>query len=135
VRVRVASHGDTLRAGCAYVAPDGVQMRVHASGHVVLADEPPRHGFRPSVGVLFASVAEQFGARAAAVLLSGMGRDGARELKALRDAGALTVVQDRASAAVHGMPGEALRLGAAMQVLAPEDIAAALNELDRLRKA
>jgi two-component system chemotaxis response regulator CheB len=106
-------------------------MRVRASGHVVLADEPPQDGFRPSVGVLFASVAAHYGRRAAGVLLTGMGVDGARELKALRDAGGLTLVQDRESAAVHGMPGEAQRLGAAMQVLGPESIAATLNRLDQ----
>ena len=127
--VRVASHGERLEPGLAYLAPDGAQATVRANGTLRLADEPAQHGFRPSVGTLFRSVAEQFGPRGAAVLLTGMGQDGARELKLLRDAGGLTLAQDAASCAVDGMPGKAVRLGAAMRVMPPDDIAASLKHL------
>ncbi|WP_280156194.1 chemotaxis-specific protein-glutamate methyltransferase CheB [Piscinibacter sp. XHJ-5] len=127
--VRVAADGDALRPGVAYVAPDEAQTTVHGSGHIVLTHAPAENGFRPSVATLFRSAAEQYGGRAVGILLTGMGHDGARELKALRDAGALTMVQDSESAAIYGMPGEAVRLGAAMHVLSPEAIAATLNRL------
>jgi two-component system, chemotaxis family, protein-glutamate methylesterase/glutaminase len=127
--VRVAADGDIVQPGVAYVAPDDAQTTVHGSGRIVLSRAAAENGFRPSVASLFRSVAEQYGRRAVGVLLTGMGQDGARELKAMRDAGALTIVQDADSAAINGMPGEAVRLGAAMHVLSPEGIAALLNGL------
>jgi two-component system chemotaxis response regulator CheB len=78
---------------------------------------------------LFDSLAAHCGARTIAILLTGMGQDGAVALKRLRDLGALTIAQDQASSVVHGMPGEAIRLGAATQVMNPRDIAAALPAL------
>lgn len=87
------------------------------------------HSCRPSVDVLFQSVAEELGARAAGVLLTGMGRDGARGLLAIRAAGGTTVAQDEATSTVFGMPREAIALGAADRVLALEEIAPALAAL------
>ena len=127
--VQVAADGDRLRRGAAYVAPDGLHTTVQADGRVALSEAPPEHGFRPAVSCLFRSAAEHYGAAAAGVLLTGMGQDGAQELKLMREAGALTIVQDRASAVINGMPGEALRLGGAMHALAPPEIADALNAL------
>ena len=72
--------------------------------------------------MLFRSVAEHYGPRAIGVLLTGMGRDGAKELKLMRDAGALTIAQDEETSAVHGMPGEAIKLKGARYVLPPERI-------------
>jgi two-component system, chemotaxis family, protein-glutamate methylesterase/glutaminase len=129
--VRVAQHGDRAQSGLVYVAPDGRHMKLRAGGEIVLCDEPPEHGMRPSVASLFRSVAHGYGAHAAGVLLTGMGRDGAQELKAMRDAGALTIVQDQASAVVYGMPAEAMRLDAAQHVLDPPAIAATLNQCVR----
>lgn len=127
--IRVAAHDERLEAGMAYLAPDGVHMQVKAEGRVVLSHDPPVNGFRPAVAALFTSVAHEYGPRAAGLLLTGMGKDGAKELGAMRQAGALTMVQDRDSAVIYGMPGEAVRLGAAMHMLAPQDMAAALNRL------
>ena len=76
-------------------------------------------------------MAREYGARSAGVLLTGMGRDGAHELLAMRQAGALTMAQDKDSAVINGMPGEAVRIGAAMHVLSPQDMAAALSRLAR----
>ena len=134
-KVRVAADGDRLEPGCVLIAPDGVHMVVRApragesSGHVRLEPGEPENGFRPSVAPLFRSAAQEFGRRAAGLLLTGMGRDGAKELKLMRQAGALTIVQDGESAVVNGMPGEAARIGAAMHVMPPETMAVALNGL------
>jgi len=136
--VKLAAHGDCLERGMAYVAPDGAQMevrgevqggQVQANGRIVLSDAPPVNGFRPAVATLFASVTREYGRRAAGLLMTGMGRDGADELLRMRQAGALTMAQDRASSVIFGMPGEAVRLGAAMHVLPPQDMAVTLNRL------
>jgi len=129
VTVRVAADGVVARPGVAYMAPDGAHLALADGDALRLGDAPAENGFRPSVSHLFRSVAQRCGAHAAALLLTGMGQDGARELKTLRQAGALTMVQDRHSAVVHGMPGEALRLGAAAHVLAPEQMADVLNRI------
>ncbi|HUG24031.1 chemotaxis-specific protein-glutamate methyltransferase CheB [Piscinibacter sp.] len=128
-RVRVAAHGDRMQPGIAYVAPDGAQLKLRDMAHLQLVNEPHENGFRPSVAALFRSVAHHFGRHAVGVLLTGMGNDGAKELKAMREVGALTLVQDMDSAVIYGMPGEAVRLGAATHVLSPATIAVALNRL------
>lgn len=127
--VRVAAHGEPALAGVAYVAPSGKQMRLLGNRHIDLADAPAEHGLKPSVSYMFRSLATTFGSAAIGVLLTGMGRDGAQELKALRDAGAVTIAQDSATSIVFGMPGEAVKLGAAMYVLPPDAIAATVTRL------
>lgn len=129
--VRVAAPGEAALAGIAYVAPCGAQMRLRADGRIDLVDAPVEHGLRPAVSYLFRSLAATFGAAAIGVLLTGMGQDGALELQALRAAGAVTIAQDRETSIVFGMPGEAVRLGAAAYVLPPEAIAATLVRLLR----
>jgi two-component system chemotaxis response regulator CheB len=124
--IHVASDRETLLPGHVYVAPDGFQMKVKSQGKVELTRDGAEHGLYPSVSYLFRSVAQVYGPHAVGVLLTGMGRDGAAELKLMRDQGAITFVQDKESSVVHGMPGEAIRLEAATYVLAPERIAAAL---------
>lgn len=127
--IHIASDGEYVRAGHIYIAPDNVQMRVTQGNRLVLEDAPRENGLRPSVACLFRSVAQVGKAHAAGVLLTGMGRDGAAELKMMRDAGAVTFAQDSASSIVHGMPGEAIKLGAAMHVLPPAAIAVELGRL------
>lgn len=129
--VRVAVQGEPALAGSAYVAPSGVQMSLLANGCIDLGDAPAEHGLKPAVSYLFRALAATFGPAAIGVLLTGMGRDGAQELKALRAAGAVTVAQDAESSIVFGMPGEAVKLGAAAYVLAPDAIAALLERLLR----
>lgn len=121
--VEMARHGVRPKPGHAYVAPDQNQMGIDASGAIVLSAEAEDDGFRPSGTFLLRSVARVFGRRALGVVLTGMGRDGAAGLLELKDAGGLTVAQSEESCVVFGMPGEAVRLGAAMHVLAPEEIA------------
>lgn len=121
--VRIAVDRQRPEPGHAYLAPEGRQMSIASDGSIALADIGLINGHCPSVSYLFDSAAAVWGERAVAVLLTGMGRDGAYEMKLLRAAGALTLAQDEASSAVHGMPGEAIRLGAASHVLAPAQIA------------
>jgi two-component system chemotaxis response regulator CheB len=127
--VRVASHGENHEDGCGYVAPEGFHMGLEGGLRIALSSLGPENGLRPSVSYLFRSVAQVLGPAAVGVLLTGMGRDGAVELKMLKDGGAVTIAQDKESSVVHGMPGEAIKLGAATYVLPQEGIAALLAEL------
>lgn len=129
--VHVATHGEYLVPGHAYVAPDEFQMKIEHGGRVALARDEPESGLRPSVSYLFRSLAEVYGGNVVAGLLTGMGRDGAEELRLLKEKGAVTFAQDKESSVVHGMPGEAIRLNAATYVLAPDKIAAVLANLAR----
>lgn len=129
LRVAEAKDGERILPGHAYVAPGGRHLAVEGSGarwHCRLSDGAAVNQHRPSVDVLFESVARAAGANAVAALLTGMGDDGARGLKMLRDAGAATMAQDEATSVVWGMPGSAVRLGAAEQVLPLDRIAGAL---------
>ncbi len=129
VPIRLAVHGEALLPGCAYVAPDGHHLGLDGFGKIGLSKQEPENGLRPSVSYLFRSVAAVHGKGAVGVLLTGMGRDGAEELKLLNEMGAVTIAQDAESSVVHGMPGEAIRLGAATYVLAPDKIPAVLAGL------
>lgn len=98
---------------------------------VEVADGPLINRHRPSVDVLFRSVAKFAGANALGIIMTGMGDDGARGLKEMRDAGANTIAQDEASCVVFGMPMEAIRLGAAAQVMPLNQMAAAMMTFTR----
>lgn len=127
--VRIPEHGDLLLPGHAYLAPDGFHLGITRGPRAALSQTPPENNLRPAVSHLFRSVAETLGNQAIGVLLTGMGKDGAAELKVLHDKGAITIAQDKESSAVHGMPGEAIQLGAALHVLPPERIVEALVNL------
>jgi two-component system chemotaxis response regulator CheB len=127
--VHVAANREYLLPGHAYVAPDGFQMGVEMGGRIALSKDEPENGLRPSVSYLFRSVAKVFGPNAVGVLLTGMGKDGAEELKLMRQKGAVTIAQDEESSVVHGMPGEAIELDATTYVLSPDKISEALISL------
>jgi two-component system, chemotaxis family, protein-glutamate methylesterase/glutaminase len=127
--IHIATHGEPVLPGRAYLAPDGYHMGLGANGQIALSKQEPENGLRPSVAHLFRSVASVCGGSAVGVLLTGMGKDGAEELKHLKDLGAFTIAQDAESSVVHGMPGEAIKLGAAGYVLAPDKIPAVLAGL------
>ena len=123
IKLRIAEDGEQLSAGIGYIAPDNYHMGVSPGRKISLSNKPPENGLKPSVNYLFRSVSQAFGPDALGVLLTGMGKDGAVELKAMKDKGALTIVQNEESSVVFGMPGEALRIGAADHALSPESIA------------
>jgi len=130
--VKEAEDGDCVRPGVALVAPGDFHMvlRKRAGEYCVNVKSGPKVCYqRPSVDVLFQSVAEAAGAQAVGVLLTGMGSDGAKGLLRMRQAGAHTIAQDEASCVVYGMPREAVALGAAEQVLPLDEIAAAIWEV------
>ena len=129
MEVKEAEDGDTLRSGLALIAPGDFHMLLRHSGgrYYVSVKTGPRVCYqRPSVDVLFASVAEAAGADAVGVLLTGMGNDGAQGLLKMRQAGAHTIAQNEATCVVYGMPREAVELGAAAQILALPAIAEAM---------
>lgn len=132
--VSVALQGERAVPGHGYVAPDGFHMGLENGPNIVLSDHAPENHLRPSVSYLFRSVAQVLGPAAVGVLLTGMGRDGAEELKAMKDKGAVTIAQDEESSVVHGMPGEAIKLGAATYVLPPEGITVLLVDLAKQMK-
>ena len=127
--VGIPQNGDVLMPGKAYLAPDGFQMGVHRDGVIQLVNAPKENSLKPSVSFLFRSVAKEFGEKAVGVLLTGMGRDGADELLAIRKAGGITFAQDKESSVVHGMPGEAIVLGGACHIQPPLEIARLLVSL------
>lgn len=115
VEVCEARTGDRVLPGRVLIAPGGRHMQLTRSGaqyQVMVLDGPPVNRHRPSVDVLFRSVARCAGSNALGVLMTGMGDDGARGLKAMRDVGALALAQDEESCVVYGMPKEAVKLGA-----------------------
>lgn len=132
--VHIAVPGEVLLPGHVYVAPNGAHTGVGTGAHIVVSNLPPENNLRPSVDHLFRSVARVYGASAIGVLLTGMGRDGANELKVMKDRGAITIAQDQATSVVHGMPGEAIKMGAATYVLPPEAIARTLIALAKSHK-
>jgi len=127
--VEVLKDGAPLTGGRACLVPEGRQAALGPGLVGRLVAGPPEHGMCPSVSHLFRAIDREMRPATAAVLLTGMGKDGAAELKLLRAHGALTIAQDRASAVVYGMPGEALRLDAAMLVLEPAEIGKVLARL------
>jgi two-component system chemotaxis response regulator CheB len=134
-QVHIAGHDTLPLAGHAYLAPDDLHMGVSRSGRIRLTHEEPENNLRPAVSFLFRSMAEICGSDALGVLLSGMGKDGAAELKLMKDNGATTIAQDRESSVVHGMPGEAIELGGATHVLSADKIADTLITLVKRRQA
>ena len=127
--IKVAEDGDVLQSGHVLFAPTSAHLKVQPGGRVRLHEDEPVMGCRPSVNVAFLSVARAYGPRAAGVLLTGMGTDGAAGLLAMRRAGGVTLVQDEASCAIFGMPRAAIDLGAAQHVLPPAAIARSLIAL------
>lgn len=127
VKVYEAQHQQPIEKGCVYIAPGDAHLKVSktAKGYICLLDSGEmvnRH--RPSVEVLFDSVCEQVGNKAMGVILTGMGADGAEALKRMRDAGSHTIAQDEATSIVWGMPGAAVKLDAAAEVLPLNKVAA-----------
>jgi two-component system chemotaxis response regulator CheB len=134
IAVKEASDGERVLPGHAYIAPGGLHLSVERCGANYLArvrDGEPVNRHKPSVEVLFESAARVVGPNALGVMLTGMGADGAKALRRMRDAGSWNVAQDEASCVVFGMPREAIAAGAAHEVLPLQQIAGRL--IERLR--
>jgi two-component system chemotaxis response regulator CheB len=129
--VREAKDGDAVVPGVALIAPGNFHMMLTLSGaqyQVKVKDGPRVHHQRPAVDILFSSVAKHAGRNAIGAIFTGMGADGAKGLLQMREAGAHTIAQDEASCVVFGMPREAIKLGAAVDVLPLHEIADALQQ-------
>ncbi|KQU80371.1 MULTISPECIES: chemotaxis response regulator protein-glutamate methylesterase [unclassified Rhizobacter] len=134
IRVKEAQDGERVLPGHAYIAPGGLHLSVERSGANYIArvqDGEPVNRHKPSVEVLFKSAARVVGPNALGIMLTGMGADGAKAMRELRDAGSYNMVQDEASCVVFGMPREAINAGAAHEVLPLTQIATHL--IERLR--
>jgi two-component system chemotaxis response regulator CheB len=117
LRVTEAEDSVVMEPGTVYIAPSGSHLLVRPEGRLELDSGPALRGFRPSCDMLLTSAGEAFGSRCIGVILTGMGRDGARGLKEIRERGGRTIAQDEATSVVWGMPREAVQLGAAQEVL------------------
>ncbi|MFZ0771700.1 MAG: chemotaxis response regulator protein-glutamate methylesterase [Candidatus Sulfotelmatobacter sp.] len=132
LRVKEAQSGDVLQAGRVLICPGSRHMRVKRlpmGDVVVLNDEAPVNGHRPSVDVLFHSVAEEFGRFAVGVLMTGMGEDGALGLGEVKKAGGMTIAQSEESCVVYGMPKAAVERGYATRVVALDVLSSTLQAL------
>ena len=125
IEVKEAEDGETVLAGCAYIAPGGRHMVLQRSGlryHIAIKDGPPVSRHRPSADVLFRSAAQYAGSNALGIIMTGMGDDGARGLMEMRKLGAATRAQDEDSCVVFGMPKEAIARGAVEKVVSLNQI-------------
>jgi two-component system chemotaxis response regulator CheB len=117
IKVKIASSGELLQAGVIYFPPEGHHLEVSSNGRCICSATATVGGHRPSISVTLNSVAKQYGSKAAGVLLTGMGRDGADGMLAIARAGGLTIAQNEVTSVVFGMPKEAIALGAAQHIL------------------
>jgi len=132
ISVREAQDGDEIKLGYAFLAPTGFHMvvRAYATGNRVMLDKaPPVSGHRPSADVLFTSVAETYGHNSIGVILTGMGSDGASGIVAIKNAGGRTIVQDKESCVVFGMPKAAIETGVVDEILPLDSIGERLAQL------
>ncbi|MDD4603195.1 MAG: chemotaxis-specific protein-glutamate methyltransferase CheB [Bacteroidales bacterium] len=120
--VHIARHNELMLPGHAYLPPGDHHLGVLKPNVIAVTQSLPEKGLRPAVSYLFRSVNTVYGKNSIGILLSGMGTDGAVELKMLRESGAYTIAQDEGSSLVHGMPGEAIKMGGASCILPPEGI-------------
>lgn len=133
MNVREAKDGDRLERGVVLIAPGGRHMQLKKNGgqyYVSVADGPPVNRHKPSVDVLFRSAAECAGRDALAIILTGMGDDGARGMKAMHERGARTIAQDEQSCVVFGMPKEAIASGGVDEILPLSRVAGAITAFD-----
>jgi two-component system chemotaxis response regulator CheB len=130
-RVREARHGDKLEGGAILVAPGGTHLELDRSTAVRLTEAPAVHGVRPAADVTLRSAALAFGARVVGVVMTGMGRDGAHGLAAVKSAGGITLAQDASTCTIYGMPKAAVELGVVDQIVPLGDLAAAIDRATR----
>ena len=135
LKVREAAQGEKLQANAVLIAPGGKHLEFAAGGVVRLTDDPPVHGVRPSIDITIASLIKLYGKRTLAVLLTGMGKDGARGLCAVRALGGHTIAEDESTCAVYGMPRAAGEMDAVERMLPLPEIAPAIVQYAARRAA
>ena len=131
ISVEEAKDGQRVLPGLALVAPGGMHMALRRSGayyQVEIKDGPPVNRHKPSVDVLFRSVAQYAGRNAMGIIMTGMGDDGARGLREMHEAGAYTLAQDEATCVVYGMPAEAVKHGGVDRILPLQAISSAIMQ-------
>jgi two-component system chemotaxis response regulator CheB len=126
--VKEAENGDRLTVGTILVAPGGRHLIFENGGIARLSDEPPIHGVRPAVDITMSSLAHLYGSNILGVILTGMGKDGARALKQVSDNGGLTLAEDETTCVVYGMPKAAFELGGVQNLLPLQEIAPAISQ-------
>ncbi len=129
VEVREARDGDVPTPGLVLLAPGGKHLRVDSTCRLRLADGPPIHGCKPAADITMKSAAAAYGRRAIGLIMTGMGKDGAKGLQAIQQAGGTTLAQDKESCTIFGMPKAALELDAVNEVVSLDGIAAKLRLL------
>jgi two-component system chemotaxis response regulator CheB len=129
LQIQVARAGDKIQPGTVYLAPDDYHLQVDRMSRIALNPADPIGGHRPAVTALFQSVAQSFGPAALGAILTGMGADGASGMKALSDAGGVTLAQDESSCVVFGMPKEAIALGAVQHIVPLDQLADKIHAL------
>lgn len=129
LNVCLAQHGEKLNPGTVYLCGEDRHLEVSQDGRIVLSDDPPVGGFRPSASLLFESVAKAFGKKTLAIILTGMGRDGVDGLKAVRQLGGHVLAQDQESSVVFGMPRAAIEEDVHDAIVNPQQIVDYLGQL------
>lgn len=128
VKVRITQTGDSPEPGTIFFPQAGTHLKIDNNGKFFVSPEPPYDGHLPSISVTFKSIADYYGGHTMALLLTGMGRDGAEGMQAILKAGGVTIAQNEATSIVFGMPKAAIELGAAKYVMSPEEIVQVLNQ-------
>jgi len=123
IRVKIGEDSEEIRPGVAYIAPDNFHMRVKEGGKISLSDEPANNGHRPSGDILLESVAKTYGKGSVAAILTGMGRDGAMGMEAIKQSQGVTIAQNEKSSVVFGMPSAAIEMKVIDKVLPLDKIA------------
>ena len=131
LKCQLAQAGETPRAGTVYFPQENTHLKFDTYGRFLMSLDPPYKGHCPSVNVTMQSAARCYGAKMVAVLLTGMGDDGAQGMREVSDAGGISIAQDEASCVVFGMPRQAIQMGAAQRVLGLDEIAGSLIGLCR----
>lgn len=134
LEIRLATDGERLRPGAVFFAPDDYHLIIRRRGVIGFDASPPTNGHRPSADVLFSSVAKVYGSKAIAVILTGMGKDGAEGIKEIREAGGFTIAQDERSSVVFGMPKASIQIDAIDEVLPLQKIVPRILQHLKLRE-
>lgn len=129
IPVKIAENNIKLLPQHCYIAPEGIHLKIGKKQTLFHSDDEPVNSLKPSVSVLFKSAADIFGKNTLGILLTGMGKDGAEELKMIKNKGGVTIAQDQKSSLIFGMPGEAIRIGAANHIFDPQDIIRFLKQI------